>query len=65
VCALFYAMFVTVEPPCILDDSVILAAGPKVSWHLELYVTRVTEHYVSRKYDKITVVNHFKIVGDI
>jgi len=58
-------MFVTVEPPCIRDDSVVVAAGPKVSWHLELYVTRVTEHYVyvSRKYGKITVVNHFKIVG--
>jgi hypothetical protein len=28
-CALFYAMLVTGEPPCILD-SVILAAGHKV-----------------------------------
>jgi len=53
----------TTEPPCALDDFVMLAAGCKVSWHLELYVTRVTEHYVLLKYEKIIVVNHFKIVG--
>lgn len=58
-------MFMTTEPPCALDDSVMLAAGCKVSWHLELYVTRVTEHYVSLKYEKIIVVNDFKIVGKL